>query len=311
MGTQHFFYCASRLHTCLVGGGGIVFFRNERGLMAELSQANAAILITDHHDSVLQRLHGDTPCIVAYTCHGYDVAQPGHPVLLGFNGEFKHSGTGSYLLGNGYRPYVPSLRRFICPDSYSPFGEGDFNAYAFCGGDPVNWTDPSGHMFRRPNSPAAPAPVSVLVLTRSRSPSPQPMQRANRAHAPSPEVAPRPRNPVGRRLALGREPPGLPRSNSSSPSSSDSLLGGRSLFRSRSRSSSSSSSLSSYYSELDHSRSESPSNSSISSLPPLATPPLDNGGNSSRSHSADQIHVPHHNPLRSDVQDVREGSASR
>lgn len=36
--------------------------------------------------------------------------------------------------------------RFHRPDSMSPMGAGGLNCYAYCGGDPVNHTDPSGHM---------------------------------------------------------------------------------------------------------------------------------------------------------------------
>lgn len=51
-----------------------------------------------------------------------------------------------YILGNGRRVYVPSLMRFLSPDSMSPFSRGGINAYMYCNGDPVNYSDPSGHM---------------------------------------------------------------------------------------------------------------------------------------------------------------------
>ncbi|VVP61577.1 hypothetical protein PS870_06377 [Pseudomonas fluorescens] len=66
--------------------------------------------------------------------------------LLGFNGERIDPILDGYHLGNGYRPYSPSLRRFTSPDSLSPFGQGGINPYAYCEGDPINHTDPTGHV---------------------------------------------------------------------------------------------------------------------------------------------------------------------
>jgi len=65
--------------------------------------------------------------------------------LLGFNGERFDPVSGATQLGNGYRAYYPALRRFNCPDSWSPFGHGGINPYAYCVGDPINRADPSGH----------------------------------------------------------------------------------------------------------------------------------------------------------------------
>ncbi|VVO63554.1 hypothetical protein PS870_00920 [Pseudomonas fluorescens] len=64
--------------------------------------------------------------------------------VLGFNGERIDPVLGGYHLGNGYRLYSPSLRRFASPDSMSPFGKGGINPYAYCEGDPINNTDPTG-----------------------------------------------------------------------------------------------------------------------------------------------------------------------
>ncbi|WP_332382938.1 RHS repeat-associated core domain-containing protein, partial [Burkholderia ambifaria] len=66
--------------------------------------------------------------------------------LPGFNGERTDPVSGMYHLGNGYRAYNPVLMRFNGPDSLSPFGAGGINPYAYCAGDPVNHTDPSGHL---------------------------------------------------------------------------------------------------------------------------------------------------------------------
>lgn len=62
---------------------------------------------------------------------------------LGFNGQVLEP-WGCYSLGHGHRVYSPSLLVFLRPDNYSPFDRGGPNAYAYCGGDPVNATDPTG-----------------------------------------------------------------------------------------------------------------------------------------------------------------------
>ncbi|KAM0226784.1 hypothetical protein ACHAPO_012081 [Fusarium lateritium] len=63
---------------------------------------------------------------------------------IGFNGKWRDPVTGWYHLGDGYRVYNPVLRRFHSPDSWCPFDTGEINPYAYCLGDPVNRSDPSG-----------------------------------------------------------------------------------------------------------------------------------------------------------------------
>ena len=63
---------------------------------------------------------------------------------LAFNGQLLECGVQGYLLGNGHRLYNPLLMRFNSPDSLSPFGRGGINTYTYCGGDPVNFSDPAG-----------------------------------------------------------------------------------------------------------------------------------------------------------------------
>jgi RHS repeat-associated protein len=66
--------------------------------------------------------------------------------IVGFAGGHQDPITGGYLLGNGYRMYMPALMRFSSGDSVSPFEGGGINRYAYCGADPVNNIDPSGHI---------------------------------------------------------------------------------------------------------------------------------------------------------------------
>lgn len=66
--------------------------------------------------------------------------------IIGFNGERVDLASATTHSGQGYRAYNPVLKRFHCPDSMSPFGDGRINSYIYCSGDPVNLGDPSGHM---------------------------------------------------------------------------------------------------------------------------------------------------------------------
>jgi RHS repeat-associated protein len=95
--------------------------------------------------SPIQAVEPDNNRACAFTAYGYRTPLSGLP-LLGFNGERLEAPTGHYLLGNGYRAYNPVLMRFNSPDNLSPFGRGGINAYVYCGADPVNRVDPSGHV---------------------------------------------------------------------------------------------------------------------------------------------------------------------
>lgn len=61
----------------------------------------------------------------------------------GYNGHWQEHAAG-YLLGNGYRAYWPSLRRFGSYDNWSPFGKGGINGYAYCRAQPINQADHDG-----------------------------------------------------------------------------------------------------------------------------------------------------------------------
>jgi len=96
----------------------------------------------------------------------------------GFHGQLNERVFDGYLLGNGYRLYLPSLMRFLEADEHSPFGKGGINAYAFCGGDPVNQQDLTGRapsfrfltrLFRKPPKFTAKFPVTIKNPIRHRS----------------------------------------------------------------------------------------------------------------------------------------------
>ena len=77
----------------------------------------------------------------AYSAYGHQSRTPAF--RMGFNGQLREA-PGWYLLGNGHRVYNPVLMRFHSADRLSPFGKGGLNAYAYCEGDPINCTDPTG-----------------------------------------------------------------------------------------------------------------------------------------------------------------------
>ncbi|MCF4989853.1 RHS repeat-associated core domain-containing protein, partial [Pseudomonas gessardii] len=64
--------------------------------------------------------------------------------LPAFKGQHLDVASNLYFLGNGLRAYSPYLRMFLQADPLSPFDEGGINSYAYCAGNPVNLTDPSG-----------------------------------------------------------------------------------------------------------------------------------------------------------------------
>lgn len=114
--------------------------------MVELRPTGASLLVVDKAGSVMQALN---PCgarpKIAYTSQGYHAGEDDSGQLA-FNGEFFEPTLAGYLLGNGARLYRPALARFCSLDSLSPFGAGGLNATAYCSGDPVNFSDPTGHV---------------------------------------------------------------------------------------------------------------------------------------------------------------------
>jgi RHS repeat-associated protein len=112
--------------------------------MLTTTRTHTDLLVCDRANSVLQRLGAAAPRAFAHSPYGLRTptadAEPG----MGFNGQYLER-YGGYLLGNGYRTYVTQLRRFASPDTLSPFGTGGLNAYMYCGGEPINQRDPSGH----------------------------------------------------------------------------------------------------------------------------------------------------------------------
>lgn len=147
---SHFFYQNNTLSTLKKGDQTRAVFRHNELPLAEQhggTCGTTGLIASDSQQSVLS-VHGDQQQNRAFTAYGHDLGhQQGHGVL-GFNGEHFNKVSGSYVLGNGYRAYSPVLMRFRASDTWSPFGRGGLNSYAYCNDDPINHQDPSGHVPR-------------------------------------------------------------------------------------------------------------------------------------------------------------------
>ncbi|MBA6111634.1 RHS repeat-associated core domain-containing protein [Pseudomonas asiatica] len=164
-----FFMQHDRVHTALSGDAAVVCMRGQAGVLAEtrLEQetARSALLAADCGDSVVGVRSQGQPEAVTYNAYGYHNANDIPLHRPAFNGHLLLWYL--YLLGNGYRAFNPVLMCFQSPDSQSPFAAGGLNCYAYCAGDPVNFSDPSGHVRTRSPSPRrsmSPATQERIVL---------------------------------------------------------------------------------------------------------------------------------------------------
>lgn len=168
-GTQRF-YQNNELVNEIDSEAQLTIVRNgEQPLAQRLSVigvTDTTLLATDQQRSPLTAVTDADLQRMAYTAYGHRTGESGLSSLLGFNGERPEPIIGHYLLGQGNRAFNPVLMRFNSPDELSPFGDGGINAYAYCGGDPVNRHDPSGNSpigivmpWRVQPPPSAPLPL--------------------------------------------------------------------------------------------------------------------------------------------------------
>lgn len=145
------FYCQKRLSSEIQSAVQRSIVQHDDQLLAqqqcEGGKVVATLLATDQQRSVSSALEASRLYPFAYTPYGHRLGVVSLPSIPGFNGERPDPVTRHYHLGNGYRQFNPVLMRFNSPDSMSPFGKGGFNAYSYCGADPINRSDPTGHSF--------------------------------------------------------------------------------------------------------------------------------------------------------------------
>jgi RHS repeat-associated protein len=167
-GKEQRFYQDGELTSQVKGANSSSFLRADGVVLAEHqvgADPKSLLLAGDNKNSVLWEINQDATQEVVYTPYGHRMDEASVSSHLGYNGERREAQTGWYLLGQGYRAFNPVLMRFHSPDSWSPFGEGGVNAYAYCLGDPVSFTDPTGHVgvipsFRIPR----PKLITALAL---------------------------------------------------------------------------------------------------------------------------------------------------
>jgi len=143
------FYKGSKLHALLTSSTQHRIVSANDLNLGETDQpaAQARLLATDGQNSTIS-VGSNEQALIAYSPFGMDNCPPASPVLCRYTGQRRSAATIGYMLGNGHRLFSPETMRFNSPDNLSPFASGGLNAYAYCGNDPINRTDPSGKSFR-------------------------------------------------------------------------------------------------------------------------------------------------------------------
>jgi len=155
------FYQQNAVQTVLHPDGDTTLLRALDTPLAEHcsgARSQSLVLGCDQQGSPMNVMSANASRTGRYTPYGLETTLPS---ATGFTGQLKAWSLPGYFLGSGYRFFNTVLMRFHSPDSLSPFAAGGINAYMYCGGDPVNRIDPSGHMFK----------TSSGAVKRSRSPS--------------------------------------------------------------------------------------------------------------------------------------------
>ncbi|WP_367598419.1 RHS repeat-associated core domain-containing protein [Pseudomonas fulva] len=119
------------------------------GHLASGDKQTSSVSAVDSGNTVMAEPHSHCLARFSYTPYGERSRSSESDTPWAYHGERRDARLNGYPLGHGYRLYRPALMRFGAPDNLSPFGQGMLNAYAYCMGDPVNQSDPSGHFAVR------------------------------------------------------------------------------------------------------------------------------------------------------------------
>lgn len=127
------------------------FVKVANTMLARKDNTNSQLYLSDFKGTPLSQVDSQSKSIAdtGFTAFGASANNTLPAWSPAFNGQVRDPITGYYHLGSGYRAYNPELMRFNTPDSWSPFGEGGINPYAYCRNDPINFIDPTGHMSLR------------------------------------------------------------------------------------------------------------------------------------------------------------------
>lgn len=179
---ERFFYQQAQL-SAVITDRPRRLVRHQLITLAQCDGAQAMLLACDEAQSALFAYSALTHAVFRYGPYGQERKQPGYLSCTRFKGERWDAQLSGYCLGQGYRVYSPRLMRFLSRDTLSPFMEGGVNCYGFCAGDPVNYSDSTGHVVRAFRPTYGPLRLSPTVGRASAIPSLKQRVASNRPDA--------------------------------------------------------------------------------------------------------------------------------